>query len=313
MNTTVLYDDALKPSMMVRIPKFKVSDVIPGGPEVTHPAFIVDGVEIPEIYISKYQNIIVNDRAYSLPFQEPATRINFDQAKQACEMKGKGWHLMTNAEWAAIALWCLKNGTLPRGNNNYGSDYHEEDERGVSFNDYQVLTGSGPATWTHDHTEDGIYDLNGNVWEWVAGLRLLSGEIQIIPDNNAAKAIDQSRFSEEWQPVTVDGKILKFTETDNGISLTTDEAEGWDGCRFMDLESDVEVPELLKTLALFPAEGTNVEDRIWADADGECLPYRGGSWFVGSSAGVFGWYLNHPSVVRGPVLRVSLRFCPPVT
>lgn len=90
---TVLYDDKGMPSFMVRIPKFKISDVITGGSNSTHPAFIVNGVEVPEIYISKYQNIVEDERAYSLPFQDPRVYVTFDQAKNYCENKGKGWHL----------------------------------------------------------------------------------------------------------------------------------------------------------------------------------------------------------------------------
>ena len=48
-SNTVLYDDMGLPSFMVRIPKFKISDVITGGSDAVHPAFIVDGVEVPEL------------------------------------------------------------------------------------------------------------------------------------------------------------------------------------------------------------------------------------------------------------------------
>ena len=40
--------------------------------------------------------------------------------------------------------------------------------------------------WSHDGTPFGIWDLNGNVWEWVGELRIVDGEIQVIPDNDAA-------------------------------------------------------------------------------------------------------------------------------
>ncbi len=50
---------------MVYVPKFKMSDVIDGAGDSTHPAFIINGKEVPGIWISKYQNIVNNGRAYS--------------------------------------------------------------------------------------------------------------------------------------------------------------------------------------------------------------------------------------------------------
>ena len=102
-------DDAGMPSILVYIPKFKNSDVLTGGNDSTHPAFIVNGKEIPGFYYSKYQNVVHNDAAYSLPGEDPITGIIFDNALACCEATGAGWHLSTNAEWAAIALWCKKN------------------------------------------------------------------------------------------------------------------------------------------------------------------------------------------------------------
>lgn len=63
---TVLFDDLGNPSIMVRIPKFNISDVIVGGSNSVHPAFIVNGVEVDEIFISKYQNIVVNDLNFTI-------------------------------------------------------------------------------------------------------------------------------------------------------------------------------------------------------------------------------------------------------
>lgn len=201
---------------------------------------------------------------------------------------------MTNAEWAAIALWAKKNGTLPHGNNDWGTDHAHDDENGISFDGLKTLTGSGPDTWAHDHTSDGVFDLNGNVWEWVGGLRLLNGEIQVIPDNNAAKHIDQSRDSGEWQPLKVEDETLKFSETDDGLKITTEEPKGWNGCKFSELEADVEVTDVIKELALYPADDAELTDRIWADAEGERLPCRGGGWSSGSNAGVFSLALISP-------------------
>ena len=63
---TVLLDDRGMPSIMVAFPKFKISDVIAGGSENIHPAFSVGGAEKDVVYVSKFQNIVMNDRAYSL-------------------------------------------------------------------------------------------------------------------------------------------------------------------------------------------------------------------------------------------------------
>lgn len=162
---TVLLDDRGMPSIMVAFPKFKISDVIAGGSENIHPAFSVGGAEKDVVYVSKFQNIVMNDRAYSLPFKDPKTGVNFDQSVNYCRNKGTGWGLMPYSLWSAIALWCRKNGTMPRGNNNYGSDHGYPHEKGTptyydSNKIARVATGSGPDTWSHNWMPDGIFDLN---------------------------------------------------------------------------------------------------------------------------------------------------------
>ena len=89
---TVLLDDMGMPSIMVPFPKLTYADIMTGGTQDPLPAFLVDGHEIPVIYESKYQNIVVNDRAYSLPFEDPRVYITFDQALQMCRNKGDGWN-----------------------------------------------------------------------------------------------------------------------------------------------------------------------------------------------------------------------------
>ena len=61
-NNEILYDDKGLPSIMVKIPKMTYAELGLGDSTATHPAFIVNGIEIPEIYISKYQNIVQNGR-----------------------------------------------------------------------------------------------------------------------------------------------------------------------------------------------------------------------------------------------------------
>ena len=52
-NNTIEVDDTDLPSVLVYIPAFKNSDVLTGGNDSIHPAFIVNGVQIPGFYYSK--------------------------------------------------------------------------------------------------------------------------------------------------------------------------------------------------------------------------------------------------------------------
>lgn len=327
----VLFDDVGVPGVYVVFPKFKISDVMDGGSDTIHPAFVVDGVEKNCVYISKYQNIVAGGRAYSLPFRDPAQYITFDNSKSCCDAKGTGFHMMTNAEWAAVALWCRKNGFIPHGNNHFGADIDHPWERGVETskdgeNTVRTATGSGPVTWSHDGTTTGIYDLNGNIWECVGGMRLSEGEIQIIPDA-AINGADMSPSSELWQAIMPDGSIvapgtagtLHFDSTSEGDATQTDHDVGGaillnttrdnpqytgdatsnpyygqHGQTFESLapKSGVTVPEILKSLALMP-DGTGYNgDYLWLRNYGERLLYRGGFWGDGAGAGLFGLNLS---------------------
>ncbi len=88
---TVLLDDLGMPSVMVRIPKMKNSEIIAGGSDVVHPAFIVNNTEKDCVYVSKFQNIVMKDRGYSLPMKDPAVSMDFDTALEYCRNKGNGW------------------------------------------------------------------------------------------------------------------------------------------------------------------------------------------------------------------------------
>ena len=215
-NNAVKFDDLGMPSIMVAVPKMKYSDLITGGTQETLPWWIVDGVEKDVIWVSKYINVVVNDRAYSLPAKDPKCFINFDTALAACRRKGQGWHLNQNGVFAAINLLCQRNGFIPRGNTKKGVNSEKSYEKGiVTFEEKQneggrTATGSGPATWYHDGTRAGIADLCGNCWEWVSGLRNVDGEIQIIPYGNSMKSeCNMGSDSAEWKALMPDGTLVE--------------------------------------------------------------------------------------------------------
>ena len=330
----ILYDDKGMPSIMVKIPKMTYAQLGLGASTAVHPAFIVNGQEVDAIYISKYQNIVQNGRAYSLPGQNVKHTINKDSAASACEAKGAGWHLMTAMEWAAIALWCKNNGTMPKGNNNYGRDVSESvykaipDNKDSSHYALRVKTGTGPLSWSHDGTPSGIWDLNGNVNEWLGGLRLVKGELQILANNNAAdSANSQASTAATWMAIDgTDGSLI----TPNGSGTTANSlkldyvSSAWkwitgtissssDSSRNCDFEAvsvdstvGADAILLLQALALYKYDstaGAYSGDKLYANNGADERGFsRGGYYGSSAVAGVFQGSLDSPRSVTGASL-----------
>lgn len=297
---TVLYDDYGMPSVMVVIPKVMNNALITGAPATVHPAFIVNGIEKDKAYFSKYINIVKNNRAYSLPMQDPRANVTIDQAREFCRNKGAGWSLTPAALWSVVALGCKKAGFMPHGNNNYGKDVDHPYETGVvtykdGQNNARTATGSGPATWYHDGTFTGIADMSGDVWEWQDGVRLMDSEIQIVPNADCMLATsDMGASSALWKAILEDGSLvaggtantLKYAA--GKVSKTAASADFNNAFQSLAADTGVTVPDILKELTLFPADADGYEgDWFYMSKTGERVLRRGGYWYSGSLAGVF--------------------------
>lgn len=290
-DVVAIYDNAGIPSIMHRFRKTTNKELF-GGSERAHSAFRIGGEEYDEIYISVYPNCEINGKPYSLPYQKAWVKITNDEAAEACFSKGEGWHLMTAQEWGLLANLSLKNGTLPHGNTSAGKYHANPEERGKQYDNFYTLTGSGPATWTHDHTPEGVHDLCGNFWEMVRGLRMLDGRLQMAKDNDAALDIDLTLAGDAWVDVKDDnGKPIYISVGDDGITIGTDTdiEQDYAGAEWEDVSCEVE-SETMKELALFAGEP---HAYFYVDStDGEYFPYRGGGWDDGAAAGVSSTYLD---------------------
>jgi hypothetical protein len=314
------------PSVMVRIPKFNLEDIDPDLGTGPHPAFIVNGMVKNEIYIGAVQAIMEKSCAISVPGQSPKVSVNFDQAKAACVANGPGWHLMTSWEWAAIALWCFKNGVQPRGNTASGKSHEATWETGTPApdNSAKTLGGSGPASWRHDGTLAGIADLVGNVWEWNDGLKLIDGRLYFPADNyfdqhdtqwpassiylDASAGPGDRSGSASNGSVIINDRITKYSETptpaggsdpgDFDYAYNASWAASAVTTTFDALAQAIRqqaaqlliTPKLTSTgSALFStAKGAN-----YARNYGERRPFRGGYWGSGSHAGLAYLDLNN--------------------
>lgn len=315
---TVMYTAKGQPTYMNIIQKYDMS-TIDASLSGTHPAFIVDGVEKPAIFIGTYHGRIVNGELLSLPNVEPTHSTNYTNFLAAARACGNGHHLITNAEWSAVALQCYKDNKQPMGNTYYGRSSEnplligrraDGLNPGDTSGSARTLTGSGPVEWRHNGKENGIADLSGNAWEWNSGMRIFNGEIQVIADNNASKlAIDLGAASTEWKAingetgnlVTPDGSgttagTIKYA--DGGTADYTINGGSFGAIRNLSTTKPVTAVALarLKALCLYPHTENTASyngDYFGKSMTGETLPIRGGAWGDAASAGVFASRLTY--------------------
>lgn len=229
---------------------------------------------------------------------------------------------MTAWEWAAMALWCFKNGHQPRGNTASGKSHEFAWETGAPARDNtaKILAGSGPASWRHDGTHQGIADLVGNIWEWNDGMKLVDGRFYYPLDNNfnleesswpaspvymdaSAGPGDRSGAAASGTPILSD-RITKYSETptpsgggDTGsFDYTHIGGEaGWRTAGTSTTFDAIPIADRQRAAQLLIAPkiastGSVVFDvakgAIYARNYGTRFPLRGGAWSVGAYAGL---------------------------
>lgn len=290
-------------NVMVKIPMFTnkiVNDVLGTNwlpEEDVHPAFKrADGTIMPWFEVGMYA--ASNDgggNPVSAPHKDPYNTIDFDQSKTKCQSMGSGWGLMTNAQWAAITIWCLMNEYQPTGNTNYGQSHDKKYQTAIrqdgalvgdANGSARTLTGSGQKDWNHNNSSIGIADLVGNVWEWVDGLKIIDGQIIAAEnsDPNEENWISQSAFLD-------DGLKLNSELTD-----ITNTSVVWSSIGKSETYTD---NQLLQQLMIEPTAATGAAlGRLYYNNSGERLPRRGGRWSSGSTAGLGALSLGSERSIR---------------
>lgn len=302
---TIIRDAQGNANCMFVLPRFTYADIgmtaDMGAGDVT--AFDVGTGSIKgEIFIGAY--LASGSGAVSAPRQDPRASLDHTAARAACAAKGAGWHLMTVHEWAAIALWCVANGYEPIGNTNWGrihaktwmvGDRADNRAPGDTAGTGRTQTGSMGSEATHTRTLGGIADLAGNVWEWQDGLLLQDGRFKLSSHNTQAE-VDWA-FADAFLDASTPtgGSAILSNAVNNRLGAIGDNANAGNSAsvdwRSMTKAGGYVSNQAMKRLLLEPA-GALPQGRIYVRNFGERLPFRGGSWSSGASAGLAALYLN---------------------
>lgn len=170
-----------------------------------------------------------------------------------------------------------------------------------------TVTGSGPASWSLDGTVNGIVDLVGNMMDQDYGYRVVSGELQVIENNNAMHPdTDTSATSLAWKAILPHAANNTHTLVAPGtpgtlkwdipstvpvLAKTITNRPGYKNVAFNALTKAADlpyVPALLQELGLYPVAGDTSRGRVYYDnAEGiEYIPRRGGNYYSTSNAGL---------------------------
>ena len=238
----------------------------------------------------------------------PWATIAYDAAVTACaasdSVNGKdiGTYLLHDEEWVALAVYSMLLGPDRFGTNKWGpygnnNTLKDADDASITFTadptvSSRSLTGTGVKSgWktgmnltTHTGLINGVYDLNGNMWEWTVGLKLKvggSGTGYIFVD----EADTGLQFPSNWS-----SSSESITEINTNPKIAKHAIAGAvDGTGKPEFGND------------YQYQGTS--------ANTEFLPFRGGLCNDAASAGVFALYLFFARSDSGNDVGFRAAFC----
>lgn len=318
LGNAIVYDtDADNPGLYVPLDRSRMCDLLDTDDETTHPAFIIGQAEVLTIFAGKYRGMMRDGRMYSLPLEKPEGGMTQDELRAACAAKGAGHHMVTLAERALMLLLGKAAGHTVIGNTQNGRHIHETAVTGIpcAYTDEgdvkMILEGTGTAAYYHNGSQRGIYGMGGNLREMIAGYRTVDGEIQIIPNNDAAANVEQGENSELWRAILPDGTLtapgtagtLKWHWVDGAVMLDTETTveDAVRGAYFNDLAVNTQnlqsgAPLILRALALFPDGDTGVSAGDWIQINTSGIRHACcGAAYESGEAGAWSMDVTHES------------------
>jgi hypothetical protein len=228
---TVLYTAKGQPTFMTIVPAFSGGAIHASLAGSIHPAFATTAGERSSFMIGTYQGVIKNGELVSQPNQRPTTVQTFENFFLAAKACGNGFHIATNAEYAALGLLAWRDKQDVLGNTYYGRSAVDATQygrradsasatAGITTGDPVILTGSGPVSFRTGLKYNGVSDLVGNLSEHNIGLRMVNREIQVLAINTAAQVATFAGITDagDWKAIdATNGTLI----TPNGSGTTS--------------------------------------------------------------------------------------------